>query len=175
MKLFAVLPLGFLFVTNMALAAQVSAKKDGTQIISEPKKGAAVVKELKKGELIESFDRSGMFWKVKTSEGKEGYVSVMAVQREAEKTSGIQSALHDAAMKARNSTDGGETTRARSAVMGVRGLNENNELAEVGSLRPDLRAVYHMEDRALNEKRVDRLEALVLKEVENTAIGQSKK
>ncbi|RYZ56382.1 MAG: hypothetical protein EOP07_12560 [Proteobacteria bacterium] len=132
MKLFAILPLSFLFVTNMAFAAKVSAKKDGTQIISEPKK-------------------------------------------EAEAASGIQSALHDAAMKARNSTEGGETTRARSAVMGVRGLNENNELAEVGSLRPDLRAVYHMEDRALNNKRVDRLEALVLKEVENTAIGQTKK
>ena len=174
MKLYAILPVGFLFAANVALAANVSAKKDGTQVMSEPKKGASVVKELKKGETIESSDRAGMFWKVKTSEGKEGYVSVMAVQREAEKDSGIQSALHDAAMKARNSTEGSEATRARSAVIGVRGLNENNELAEVGSLRPDLRAIYHMEDRSVNAKRVDRLETLVLKEVENTAGAQQK-
>lgn len=175
MKLSAILPIGFLFFANVALATQVSAKKDGTQVMSEPKKGASVVKELKKGETIESFDRAGMFWKVKTSEGKEGYVSVMAVQREAEKDSGIQTALHDAAMKARNSTEGGESTRARSAVMGVRGLNENNELAEVGSLRPDLRSIYRMEDRSLNVKRVDRLEALVLREVENAAAARQKK
>ncbi len=174
MKLLAILSSSFLFVANVAIAAQVSAKKDGTQVIAEPKKGASVVKELKKGETIESSDRAGMFWKVKTSDGKDGFVSVMAVQREAEKDSGIQSALHNAAMKARNSTEGGEATRARSAVMGVRGLNENNELAEVGSLRPDLRAIYHMEDRSVSTKRLDRLEALVQKEVENTAGAQKK-
>lgn len=174
MKILAILPIGFLFAANVALAAQVSAKKDGTQVMSEPKKGASVVRELKKGDVIESSDRAGMFWKVKTSDGKEGYVSVMAVQREAEKDSGIQTALHDAAMKARNSTESSEGTRARSAVMGVRGLNENNELAEVGALRPDLRSIYHMEDRSVNVKRIDRLEALVLKEVENTAGAQRK-
>jgi len=170
----ATLSLGLLLLSGVGYSAQVSAKKDGTQVISEPKKGGSVLTELKKGESIESSDRSGMFWKVKTKDGKPGFVSVMAVQREIEKGSGIQNALHDAAMKARNSTEGGESTRARSAVMGVRGLNENNELAEIGTLRPDLRAVYHMEDRALNVKRIDKLEELVLREVANAAAAQNK-
>ncbi|MBC7658196.1 MAG: SH3 domain-containing protein [Chitinophagaceae bacterium] len=173
-SILAPLSLTFLLFSSVAIAAQVSAKKDGTQVFSEPKKGAAVVRELKKGETIDAGDRAGMFWKVKTAEGKEGFVSVMAVQREAGQDSGIQTALHDAAMKARNSPEGGDSARARSAVMGVRGLNENNELAEIGSLKPDLRAIYHMEDRALNVKRVDRLESLVQKEVENTATAQNK-
>lgn len=168
-----VLAIGLLFMANIALGAQVSAKKDGTQVTVEPKKGAAVVKEIKKGELLEAGDRSGMFWKVKTSDGKEGFVSVMAVQREAGKESGIASELHNAALKARNANESGENSRARSAVMGVRGLNENDELAQVGSLKPDLRAVYHMEDRAVNSKRVDKLEELVMKEVENAAAARN--
>lgn len=174
MKFFAIGAASLLLMANVALGAQVSAKKDGTQVTSEPKKGAAVVKEIKKGEILEAGDRAGMFWKVKTSDGKEGYVSVLAVQREAGKESGIASELHSAALKARTANESGENSRARSAVMGVRGLNENDQLAEVGSLKPDLRAVYHMEDRAVSAKRVDKLEELVLKEVENTAAAQSK-
>lgn len=174
MKFSLIIAASFLFVSELAMGAQVSAKKDGTQITSEPKKGAAVVKEIKKGEILEAGDRAGMFWKVKTSDGKEGFVSVMAVQREAGKENGIQSELHNAALKARTANENGENSRARSAVMGVRGLNENEELAQVGSLKPDLRAVYHMEDRAVSAKRVDKLEALVMKEVENAAAAQSK-
>ncbi len=174
MKLTTLLSLSLFVASGAAFSAQVSAKKDGTQIMSEPKKGGSIVKELKKGETIESSDRAGMFWKVKTADGISGYVSVMAVQREVENDSGIQNALHDAAMKARNSSESGETTRARSAVMGVRGLNENNELAEIGTLRPDLRAVYHMEDRPLSGKRVDKIEELVLREVANAAAAQNK-
>ena len=174
MKWSTILVFGALLLATIANASPVAAKKDGTQITAEPKRGAAVLKELRKGETIEAADRSGMFWKVKTAEGKEGYVSVMAVQRQAGEESGIQTALHEAAIKARSSSESGDTTRARSAVMGVRGLNENSELAEVGSLRPDLRSIYRMEDRSLSAKRVDKLEALVLREVENAAAAQNK-
>ncbi len=174
MKMSRILIAALLLSANSAFGNEVSVKKDGTQITAEPKKGAAVVKELKKGEILDAGDRAGMFWKVKTTDGKEGYVSVMAVQREAGKESGIQSELHNAALKARTANESGETSRARSAVMGVRGLNENNELAEVGSLKPDLRAVYHMEDRSVSDKRVDKLESLVMKEVENAANASNK-
>lgn len=153
---------------GIAIASSVSAKKDGTQVTAEPKKGAAVIRELKKGESLEAKDRSGMFWKVTTPDGKEGYVSVMAVQRAAAEESGIQKELHNAALEARASGDTGSSTRSRSAVMGVRGLDEKNDMGDVGNLRPDLKAVYRMEDRVVSVKRVNRLESLVFKEVENT-------
>ncbi len=174
MKLLVLTAASVWFVAGTAIGAKVSAKKDGTQVTSEPKKGSQVVKEIKKGETLEAGDRAGMFWKVKTSDGKEGYVSVMAVQREAGADNGIQSELHNAALKARTANESGESSRARSAVMGVRGLNENDQLAEVGSIRPDLRAVYHMEDRAVSQERIDKLESLVMKEVENMASAQEK-
>lgn len=161
-------------MANVAFGAQVSAKKDGTQVTSEAKKGSSVVLELKKGDTVEAGDRSGMFWKVKTKDGKEGFVSVMAVQREAGKEDGIQAELHNAALKARTANESGENSRARSAVMGVRGLNENDQMADVGALKPDLRAIYHMEDRSVSEQRVDKLESLVMKEVENMAAAQGK-
>jgi hypothetical protein len=174
MKMSQIMLAAFCLCASAAYGNQVSAKKDGTKVTAEPKKGAAVVKEIKKGEVLEAGDREGMFWKVKTSDGKDGFVSVMAVEREASKDSGIQSELHNAALKARTANESGETSRARSAVMGVRGLNENDELSEVGSLKPDLRSVYHMEDRSVSDKRVDKLEALVLKEVENAAAASGR-
>jgi hypothetical protein len=57
--------------------------------------------------------------------------------------------------------------------MGVRGLDESKDTAMAGNIRPDLRAVYRMEDRVVANTRVDRLEQLVLKEIENTNSKQA--
>lgn len=149
-------------------AAPVAAKKDGVAITTEAKKDAPVIVEMKKGEVIEASDREGMFWKVKTKDGKAGYVSVMLVQRQSGEDSSLASALRDEALKARQNNDGSDSTRARSAVMGVRGLDESKETALAGNIRPDLRAVYRMEDRMIANNRVNRLEQLVQKEIENT-------
>ncbi len=156
---------------QMALAATVAAKKDGVTVTSEAKRDSAVIQELKKGDTVDAGDREGMFWKVKTKDGKAGYVSVMAVQRQGGEDTGLASAIRDEALKARQNNEGSETTRARSAVMGVRGLDESKDTAMAGNIRPDLRAVYRMEDRAVASARVDRLEQLVGKEIENTNGG----
>lgn len=160
-------------VSMPAAAAPVAAKKDGVTVTAEPKKGAAVLVELKKGETLDASDREGMFWKVKTKDGKAGFVSVMAVQRQAGEEGGIQGALREAALAARQSGDGGgDSARARSAVMGVRGLDESSETAAIGTIRPDLRAVYRMEDRSISDKRIDKIENLVAKEIENLATSK---
>ena len=173
-KTFGILIFGWTVSAPVA-AAPVSAKKDGVQVTAEPKKDAQLLLELKKGEALDASDREGMYWKVKTKDGKVGYVSVMAVQRQAGDDAGIQGALREAALAARKSGDGdGDSTRARSAVMGVRGLDESSETAAVGTIRPDLRAVYRMEDRVVVAKRVDKIENLVAKEIENTASGKMK-
>ncbi len=174
LKTCGILILGWALSAPVA-AAPVAAKKDGVQITAEPKKDAQVITELKKGEALDASDREGMYWKVKTKDGKSGYVSVMAVQRQAGDDAGIQGALREAALAARQTGDGGgDSTRARSAVMGVRGLDESSETAAIGTIRPDLRAVYRMEDRLVAGKRVDKIETLVAKEIENTASGKIK-
>lgn len=149
-------------------AAPVAAKKDGVAVTTEAKKDSAVLLELKKGEVLEAGDREGMFWKVKTKDGKAGFVSVMMVQRQAGDESGLASALRDEALKARQNNDGSDSSRARSAVMGVRGLDETKDTAMAGNIRPDLRAVYRMEDRNIASARIERIENLVQKEIENT-------
>lgn len=164
---------GLLTVHSGLWAAPVAAKKDGVPVTAEAKKDAAVLVELKKGEVLEAGDREGMFWKVKTKDGKAGFVSVMLVQRQAGEDSNLASALRDEALKARQNNDGSDSTRARSAVMGVRGLDESKDTAMAGNIRPDLRAVYRMEDRVVANARVDRLEQLVLKEIENTNSKQA--
>ncbi len=169
----ALLTAGLLALSSGLWAAPVAAKKDGVPVTSEAKKDAAVLVELKKGDVLEAGDREGMFWKVKTKDGKAGYVSVMLVQRQAGEDSNLASALRDEALKARQNNDGSDSTRARSAVMGVRGLDESKDTAMAGNIRPDLRAVYRMEDRIVANTRVDRLEQLVLKEIENTNSKQA--
>ncbi len=165
---------GLWILPTLMQAAPVAAKKDGVAVTVEAKKDSAVVLELKKGEVLEAGDREGMFWKVSTKDGKKGFVSVMAVQRQGgEDSGGLASALRDEALKARQTNDGSDSTRARSAVMGVRGLDESKDIAMAGNIRPDLRAVYRMEDRTILASRMDRLENLVSKEIENTALGKA--
>jgi len=154
-------------------AAPVAAKRDGVAVTAEAKKDSAVIMELKKGDVLEAGDREGMFWKVITKDGKKGFISVMAVQRQGGEDSGLASALRDEDLKARQTNDGSDSTRARSAVMGVRGLDESKDTAMAGNIRPDLRAVYRMEDRTVLANRLDRLENLVTKEIENTASGKA--
>jgi hypothetical protein len=152
----------------------VAAKKDGVPVTAQAKKDATVLLELKKGETIEAQDREGMFWKVQLKDGRTGYVSVINVQRQAGEASGLQGALREAALEAREA-GGGENARARSAVMGIRGLDESKDTGAMGTIRPDLRAVYRMEDRIIADQRIENIESLVAQEVENAVNGQVKR
>ncbi len=150
-------------------AAEFAAKKDGVSVLAQAKRDAAVLKELKQGETVEASDREGMYWKVKLPDGKEGFVSALQIERKAQDDSGIQSALRKSALAARSSADEGSASRARSSVMGVRGLDESKDLSQAGNLRPDYRSVYLMEDRVIAPKRVQKLGQDVLEEVEKSA------
>jgi uncharacterized protein YgiM (DUF1202 family) len=158
-----------MLLASMLQAAPVAAKKDGVQVTSEAKKDSAVLVTLNKGEALEAQVREGMFWKVLTKDGKTGYVSVMNVQRQSGEDTGLASTLREEALKARQDSESGNVSRARSAVMGVRGLDESNDTATASNIRPDLRAVYRMEDREIQRVRIDRLENLISKEIENAA------
>lgn len=142
-----------------AIAGSVEAKKDDVEVFAAADKGSAVVTKLKKGQAVTSSERSGMYWQVKLPDGKAGFVSVMAVKIKAEAGGGLSDTLRDAVKAGRTNAEQ-NGARSRSAVMGVRGLDENNtEMA--GSVRPNLRAVYSMEDTEVVQGKLDQQAAIV--------------
>lgn len=150
---------------NIAFATTLAAKKNGVKVLSEPSKKASAVTTLKKSQTVEGVSRKGMYWKVKTSDGKEGYVAFLHVKRQAEDTGGLGEAIRAAAHESRD-MDGVKGARSRSAVMGVRGLDESGTTASAGNSRPNMRMVYAMEDRSVSERKLKRLSRMIEGEIE---------
>lgn len=155
-----------LLCSGAAFATTVVAKKDGVKVTAEAKKSSAVVVTLKKGEALDALQRKGLYWHVKTTAGQEGYVSILKVKRQAGGGSGIAQAIRAASEDGRSDGDEVENTRARSAVMGVRGLDESSETQYAGNTKPNLRLVYQMEDRRVTKKSLQHLENQVMKELQ---------
>ena len=149
-----------------ALAGSVSAKKDGVKVTAEASKGSTVIQTLNKGDVLETSERVGMYWMVKTSSGKSGFVSVLKVKRAASKGGGISNVIRQVSQEGRENGEDVENARARSAVMGVRGLDESSETQYAGNTKPNLRLVYKMEDRMVSNKSLSRLERQVMRELE---------
>ena len=158
----------FLLVSSGTLqAAEVMAKKDGVPVYAEASNRSTVVIKLKAGQAVQSNERKGMFWQVKLSNGAIGYVSVLAVNRQAnENDSSFAKAVRAGANKGREGSEV-NALRSRSSVMGVRGLDESEESASAGNVTPNLRVVYAMEDRHVSEKKLQALGAAVTSEIEH--------
>lgn len=140
------------FLASLAFGASIEAKKEGVDVLSAPEKSAAVLLKMKKGDSLTAKERKGMYWEVKTKDGKTGYVSVLNVKHKADE-SGLNDAIRSAVKEGRSSGDA-EASRSRSSVMGVRGLDDN-DTALAGNIRPNLRAVYGMEDMQINKSELD--------------------
>ena len=153
------------FMADSAWAAMVEAQKDRVEVFAAADKGSPVLQSLAKGDALVAGERSGMYWAVKTKDGKSGFVSVMAVKVKPENKSGLNDAMREAVKNGRSqqSADGGRT---RSAVMGVRGLDDTTDTGLAANLRPNLHAVYMMEDREAAITRIDELADSVSKEIE---------
>lgn len=163
-KAYLIITAAALWATT-AFGGSVTAKKDGVEILESAAKGAKVIATLKKGESVESSDRKGMFWQVKTSNGKAGFVSVMAVNRSADGGGNLAKAIQAAAKEGREGAEVANA-RSRSAVMGVRGLDENEETAFAGNVKPNMRRVYAMEDYKVTPAALNKLGNNVMKEIE---------
>lgn len=151
--------------SGTALGGQLAAKKNGVKVFAEPKKEASVVAELKEGDTIESGNREGMYWSVQVAGGQKGFVSVMDVKN-ASGNGNLNQALRAAVKEGRQTEDGAAGARARSSVMGVRGLDETDDTAKAGDVRPNLRLVYEMEDRRVKSKDLEKLETSVQSEIQ---------
>jgi hypothetical protein len=149
------------------MGASVEAKKDGVKVLDAPSNSGNEIAVLKKGEAAESEDRQGMYWAVKVN-GKTGYVSVMAVNRKQGEPSSLSNAIKTAVKQGR-SDDDPSSSRGRSAVMGVRGLDDSDETAYAGNVKPNLRMVFQMEDLKAPGQGVEKLGELVFAEIDKKA------
>lgn len=157
------------FSSTALLAAQVEAKKDGVTVHATPDKAGQVIATLKSGQSVTANERKGMYWEVKTDDGKSGYVSVMTVKHKpGDGASNLGAAIRDAVKDGRSTSDAANA-RSRSAVMGVRGLDESDETSFAGSVKPNLRAVYMMEDFSMQPGSVEGLGEEVFAEISRKA------
>jgi len=145
----------------------VKAKKDGVKVYAEASKKADVLTTLTKGQSLDASERKGMYWQVKVS-GKLAFVSVFKVKK-VNKSSAIAEALKDAVKQGREEGDGANV-RARSAVMGVRGLDESDSSSFAGNVKPNLRMVYAMEDLLVGSDQLSLHENSVFNEAERNAL-----
>ena len=145
---------GVSLLTTVSFAAsQLSAKKDGVKVLAEPKGDAAVLKEMKKGDVLDGSERKGMYWEVSV-DGKKGFVKVLDVGMKSETKSGLSNMLNAAVKEGREASEV-KNSRSRSTVMGVRGLDDTNETAFAGNVKPNLSMVYSMEDLEIPQKRLN--------------------
>ena len=151
-----------------AMAAHVEAKKDGVEVYADATNKSTVVTTLKAGDSVLAGERKGMFWAIKTSDGKDGFVSVLSVKHKPDSDGGIAGAIKAASKDGRSDGDGNDA-RARSAVMGVRGLADDDNMANASNVRPNLRAVYLMEDKPVSDKKIEELGQSVLREIAGKA------
>ncbi len=159
---------GFLAVTlvsGSALAAEVEAKKNGVEIYADATNKSDVLGKMSDKESLSAGERKGMFWEVTTKDGKKGFVSVLSVTRKAEGDANLANAIKSVVKDGRQEGDSNTNDRARSAVMGVRGLREDDNMANAATIRPNLRAVYAMEDAATPKKKVEDLGESVFNEI----------
>ena len=152
-----------LSLAGVASAATVQARKDGVEIYSDATNKSAVLGKLGTDDTLPSGERKGMFWQVKTKDGKDGFVSVLAVTRKADTNSDLAKAIKSVVKKGRQ--DDSSESRARSAVMGVRGLRADDDMANASNVRPNLRAVYKMEDTNVSQKKIQKLGNEVFDEI----------
>jgi hypothetical protein len=148
-----------------ALALDVAAKEDGVVVYKDASKKSEEIGSLKRDQVVEALERKSLFWHVKLPSGKAGYVLFTKVNRTEGSSSGLAQAIKDAAHDSRDMDDV-KSARSRSAVMGVRGLNEGEQAASAGNVRPNMRMVYQMEDREVGEKNVGQIASMVQKEIE---------
>jgi hypothetical protein len=168
MKLAHILAGALLLAAHTAVAAEVEAKKDGVEIYADATNKSDVLGKMKTGESLKAGERKGMFWGVTTKDGKNGFVSILAVNHKADANSDLASAVKNVVNEGRT-TDTSSESRARSAVMGVRGLAPDDNMANAANIRPNLRAVYKMEDYGVKDGRVKELGDQVFAEIATKA------
>lgn len=160
------LPLCALVVFGNALADALVVRADNTPLLSEPRLKAETRATLGKDTTLEGIEKSGLFWKVRTPDGAEGYVVVSKVQAPQSSAAKLKSAMRSALTEKQGSADDNPRARSKNAVMGIRGLSDGDDLSSISNLRPNLTELEHFESFTINPDQVEVLQSNVLKEAD---------
>ena len=133
-------------------------------ILKEKNRKSDEYRKMKTDESLIAVKRKGMYWQVKFEE-KLAYVSVKLVKVKKSESNGLMNVITREVQKSRNENDPA-TARARSTVMGVRGLADSGNMKFAGNVRPNLRLVYAMETFLVPKKDIDALSQMVEDEVD---------
>ena len=163
---FLMLVLGGFLVSQRLVAGTIECQKDTAEVYASADKSSAVLMKLKKGDSLTAGERNGMYWQVTTKSGQPGFVSVLAVKVKSESSAGLNDAMREAVKngRAKSTADGGRT---RSSVMGVRGLDDTKDVGMAAGLRPNLHAVYSMEDNEIAPSLIVKRGDIVTSEIES--------
>lgn len=157
-----------LLIPAMALAAEnLTAKVDGVAVLMQPKMGSKTVAELKAGDELQGLERRGLFWKVKTADGKSGFVMITKVASGNTAVSAqLSGAMRSILKSKKDETASSGRVRTQDAVMGIRGLS-NDDLSGVGALRPNLEALAQLESFTVPDRDIEALQSAVLTEADS--------
>lgn len=151
-------------MSSIGLAIDVMVKKSTATVRKDPLQQSEPLAKVKKGQIIKALKRTGTYWQVAIADGKIGYISIFKVKRTSSHKSSFAKALRKA-VKSDRTTDAVNGVRARSSVMGVRGLSASQNTAFASNVRPNHMMVYEMEDATISTKRLRKLEFSVQKEL----------
>lgn len=152
----------FILVSSPSLAAEVSleVKKDKTNAYEQASASSNVVASFPKGELLQGVSRKGMFWQVELSASKQkAYVKALDVRKKLSEQR-IQ------ALTSNQVDDSVDGSRARTAVMGVRGLDSSDTLSGASMAVPDMDRIRDLDRLQVSPDRLIDLELRIQREVE---------
>ena len=130
----------------------------------EPSKKAKPMGFVEKGRVLKAVERKGMYWQINLKT-RTVYVSILKVKlKTSAESSSFADRLRSNVKSNRKDVDDPVNTRARSTVMGVRGL-DSNDVKDLANIAPNLRMVYAMEERSVNISKVDKLQKLIDREI----------
>lgn len=141
-------------------AMELVTKKAGVSVYSKAVPNAPALGTLKDHEKVEASTRMGMYWVVQFN-GQKAYVRVADVQPA--RNSDVSSALKYQA----NKKDGENGGRARAtAVMGIRGLDDSEDITGGGTGKPNTELTHRMENRPVDSHAISEIEKSVNAELE---------
>ena len=153
----------------------VQPKKDGVKVYESPSASSGTLQTLPKDKQLQTRHRYGSFWAVDLEENKSGYVRILEMQKVVSPNSAALKAAAEQKLKTTSIQDETSSVRQRSssAVMGLRGLSDDEDSGERANLRPNLKALRKMEERVLNQSKVEKLQAAIFLEIEMLEKGKN--
>lgn len=167
------MPLVFCAQLSFAQEQQMFINRDNMKVFAEKNTKSKVVEVLKQGDkVVVQEGGNALFKKIVTESGKTGFVPYIALTERTDQS--MKKIVNFVRGFTRPSAEESDVSRTRSAnaVMGIRGLATTNDeaLTRVNGSRPNLAAVYQMEDRSISRYNVEKLSEQVLAEVEKNNV-----